>query len=147
MKIAIIGNTPRAEALGRVLTGGGHEVVTSGVPYDRVTAADVIVLAVAWERIDKAVVQMGPIGDKVVIDAVNAPEGKQSGAEQVALKLNSQHVVEAFAQDASPGDPVNVCADDPDAKALVMELLRSCGFEPRDAGPLVAAADYESPAA
>lgn len=147
MKIGIIGNTPRAEEIGRVLTGSGHELVT-GIPYDKVTASEAIVIAVPWEKVDQAVVRMGPVGDKVVIDAVDAPEDDgKSGAERLAQKLNSAHVVEAFAEDAKPGDPIPVCADDPQAKAVVMELIRSCGYEPEDAGPLANAAKYEHSAA
>jgi len=147
MKIALIGNTPRAERIGRVLTGSGHELAT-GIPYDQVTASDAIVMAVPWDKVDKTVVQMGPVGDKVVIDAVDAPsDDDKSGAERLALKLNSPHVVEAFAEDAEPGDAIRVCADDPEAKAVVMDLIRSCGYEAEDAGPLANAAKLEHNAA
>ena len=36
------------------------------------------------------------------------------------------------------GKPVSMlyCGDDPDAKAIVRQLIADCGFEPVDAGPL-----------
>ncbi len=136
MKIGIIGTSPRAERIERALVEHGHEM-TTGSPYDRALAAEVIVLAVPWEQLDKTIVQMGRLGDTVVLDATDPPESLDtSGAEMMALKLNSPHVVEAFGDDAHPGDPIPVCADDPQAKATVMELIHSCGYEATDAGPL-----------
>ncbi len=136
MKIGIIGSSPRAGRIERALAEAGHDL-TTGSAYDRASTAEVIVLAVPWDQLDKTIVQMGRLGDTVVIDASDAPPSVEpSGAEMLALKLNSPHVVEAFGEDATPGDPIPVCADDPQAKATVMELIRSCGYEASDAGPL-----------
>lgn len=142
MKIGIIGTSPRAERIARVLTDHGHELI-EGKPYDQVIGSDVIVMAVPWEKVDKTIVQMGQLGDTVVIDATDAPPDDLSGAEQLARKMNSPHVVETFGDDAEPGEAIPVCADDPAAKAIVMELIRSCGYEPTDAGPLAKAGPLE----
>jgi predicted dinucleotide-binding enzyme len=145
MKIGIIGTSPRAERIERALREAGHELVV-GSPYDQVRTSEVIVIAVPWDKVDKTVVQMGQLGDTVIVDAVDATEAPAddlSGAEQLARKLNSPHVVEAFGDDAKPGDAIPVCADDPQAKAVVMELIRSCGYEPTDAGPLAKAGPFE----
>jgi len=142
MKIGIIGTSPRAERIERALRDAGHELV-EGTPYDQVRTSEVIVMAVPWDKVDKTIVQMGRLGDTVVVDATEAPADDLSGAEQLARKLNSPHVVEAFGNDARPGDAIPVCADDPEAKSVVMELIRSCGYEPTDAGPLAKAGPLE----
>jgi predicted dinucleotide-binding enzyme len=142
MKIGIIGTSPRAERIERALRDAGHELVT-GAPYDQVLASEVVVLAVPWDKVDKTAVQMGQLGDTVIVDATDAPPDDLSGAEQLARKLNSPHVVEAFGDDAHPGDAIPICADDPQAKSIVMELIRSCGYEPTDAGPLAKAGPLE----
>jgi len=144
MKIGIIGTSPRAERIERALRDAGHELI-AGTPYDQVRTSEVIVIAVPWDKVDKTVVQMGRLGDTVIVDATEPPADADdlSGAEQLARKLNSPHVVEAFGGDAEPGDAIPVCADDPGAKAVVMELIRSCGFEPTDAGPLANAGPLE----
>jgi predicted dinucleotide-binding enzyme len=142
MKIGIIGTSPRAERIERALRDAGHELV-AGKPYDQVIGSDVIVIAVPWDKVDTTVVQMGRLGDTVIVDATDAPPDDLSGAEQLARKLNSPHVVEAFGDDARPGDAIPVCADDPQAKAVVMDLIRSCGYEPTDAGPLAKAGPLE----
>jgi len=142
MKIGIIGTSPRAERIERALRDAGHELMT-GTPYDQVRTSEVVVIAVPWDKVDKTVVQMGQLGDTVIVDATDAPEDELSGAEQLARKLNSPHVVEAFGSEAGPGDAIPVCADDPQAKAVVMELIRSCGYQPTDAGPLAKAGPLE----
>lgn len=143
MKIAIIGSSPRAERIERVLVASGHEII-GGKPYDQVSASDVVVMAVPWPKLDKAIVQMGRIGDTIVLNATEGPVSDDlSTAEQLARKLNSTHVVEAFSEGAKPGDPIPVCADDREAKKVVMELIRSCGYQPTDAGPLTNAGPLE----
>lgn len=143
MKIGIIGTSPRAERIQRALSQNGHELI-GGTPYDQVLNSEVVVMAVPWGSVDKTIVQMGRIGDTVVIDATEpTAQSDTSGAEQLARKLNSPHVVEVFGEDAEPGDAIPVCADDPQAKATVMELIRSCGYEATDAGPLANAGALE----
>jgi predicted dinucleotide-binding enzyme len=98
----------------------------------------------------------------VVVDATNplrpdyqglAVEGT-SAAEQVQARVKGAKVVKAFntalaARQADPlvdGTPLDafVAGDDEQAKATVMELARSIGFHPIDAGPLELARALEA---
>jgi predicted dinucleotide-binding enzyme len=165
MRIGIVGTNPRSEAIGRLLAANGIAVtmsdprtpqratdaaaamgegVESQVPYEQVLDSDIILMALPWEDLDRAVTAMGPVGDTVVVDA-SVPDAsvRGSGAEAIARKLDSPHVVETFADLPPPGSTVALCGDDPQAKATVCEMLRTCGFTPNDLGPLSRADELE----
>jgi hypothetical protein len=95
---------------------------------------------------------------KIVVDVTNPAradysglvfDGSSSAAEQFAAWLPGARVVKAFntvfaANQANPvvdGTRLDafVAGDDADAKATVLDLARSAGFEPIDAGDLAAA--------
>jgi hypothetical protein len=125
--------------------------------------ADVVVLAVPYGVLAEVVDELGDaLNGKVVVDATNplrpdyqglAVEGT-SAAEQVQARVKGAKVVKAFntAFAARQADPVvdgmaldgYVAGDDEQAKATVLELARSIGFRPIDAGPLELARALEA---
>jgi NADPH-dependent F420 reductase len=130
---------------------------------DAVRDADVVVLAVPYGALVDLVDALGDgLTGKIVVDATNplrpdyqglAVEGT-SAAEQVQARVKGAKVVKAFnsalaARQADPtveGTQVDgfVAGDDEQAKATVLELVRSIGFNPIDAGPLEVARALEA---
>ena len=166
MKIAIIGTTPHGQAIGRLLATSGHEVsvsdpyapdraapVAAGIasdasaatPYEQASVSDVLILATRWEDLDKVLAAMGaPPDSAVIVDASKPPRpGPHSGAEMLAKRLNSHRVVEAFTQTPEAGATIPLCGDDPEAKEIVMDIIRSMGCTPEDRGGLKHAAEIE----
>lgn len=180
MRVAMIGAGRVGAALGHRWAQAGHEVIY-GVrdPGDPKHAAlrkhadvttvpaaaqpsDVVVIAVPWAAVELLAPQLGPMGDKVVIDATNPLAGDQrgherdpdrSGAERLAGWLNGGRVVKAFNTTGSAnmehpvfpdGTPMMAFAgDDAEAKEIVAVLAAQLGFDPVDVGPLPAARDLE----
>lgn len=127
---------------------------------EAIDSADVVVLAVPWRAARDAVTDMGDLGDRVLIDATNPVSADRmhlhfdrSGAEQIAGWAQGGRVVKAFnttgsGNMANPdypgGRPVMfVAGDDGAAKRVAMSLANDIGFDPVDAGPLMAARDLE----
>lgn len=154
MKIGIIGTTQHAQAIGRLLAAAGNEVDYSdpGSPqtsqttaYRQTIASDVLILAMPWNQLDRAVAQMGRPGGGVVVAAVRADGPvRGSAVEHVSLLLESRSVVEAFLDAPSPGGTVPVCGDDPGSKKIVMEMIEAAGCHAEDRGALGSAHDMES---
>ncbi len=132
---------------------------------EAVRDADVVVLAVPYDALLAVVDGLGDgLNGKVVVDATNplradyqalaAEVEGTSAAEQVQARAGGAKVVKAFnsalaARQAEPsidGTPIDgfVAGDDEQAKATVLELVRSIGFRPIDAGPLEAARALEA---
>lgn len=129
---------------------------------DAVAGADVVVLAVPYGALLAVVDELGDaLTGKVVIDATNplrddytglALEGT-SAAEQVQSHAKGAKVVKAFnsalaARQAEPRvaglqSDGFVAGDDAQAKATVLELVSSIGFNPIDAGALEVARALE----
>ena len=162
MKIAIIGNGNVGSALQAGLGRNGHEVraVGSDPAAVRDTGAfgDVVILAVPFGEIDNALQALGDsLNGKIVVDATNAltPDMNltvgftTSGAEELQKKAPGARVVKAFntafaalIDGGRIGDEQLaglVAADDADAKAAVLSLVKDVGFDPIDAGPLASA--------
>src|SRR5215218_8276107 len=118
MRIAIVGAGNVGGTLGRRWAEHGHEVtfivregseVKGGLPprarvsssRDVAREADVIVIATPWAAAEDAVRSLGPIPDKVVIDATNPLRaglaldhgpGGESGAERLAARAGGASV-------------------------------------------------------
>jgi len=137
-----IGATSNASIVGAV---AGAEVVVITVPF--VGAAEELA----------ATIRAAVVG-RIVVDVTNPArpdysgllfDGSSSAAEQFASWLPEARVVKAFntvfaANQANPvvdGTRLDafVAGDDEGAKAVVLDLARSAGFEPIDAGDLTAA--------
>lgn len=177
MQIAIIGTGNVGSAIARGLKGRGHQV-TLGVrdvtrpdllalaaevgarvlaPAQVAHAAEIVILALPWDKAEVAVKALGDLSGKIVIDCMNplamidgtlslAIGHTTSGAEQVQSWLPGARVVKTLNQVGAeimqdnvslPHRPAQFMAgDDEAAKAAVAILLRDLGFEPFDAGAL-----------
>jgi hypothetical protein len=130
---------------------------------EAVRDADVVVLAVPYGALVAVVDELGDaLNGKVVVDATNPLRPDYQGlavvgtsaAEQVQARVKGAKVVKAFntalaARQAEPlvnGTSLDgfVAGDDEQAKATVLELVRSIGFHPIDAGPLEVARALEA---
>jgi 8-hydroxy-5-deazaflavin:NADPH oxidoreductase len=164
--------------LGTILARAGHEVVFSysrskkkletlaqeavgraraGTPR-QAAAADTLLLAVHWSRIDDVLRRAGDLAGKVVVTCslpMNADDTQlvigrtTSGAEALQKRIRKARVVSAFgtapsevlfgafeARGRSPRPSLVYCGEDVEAKKVTETLIRDVGFDPVDAGPL-----------
>ena len=179
MRIGILGSGLMGGKLGTLLARAGHEVVFSysraptklarlahdagararaGTPVEAAQDADVLLLAVHWNRVDDVLQQAGDLTGKVLVtcslpmtddDTTLAVGHTSSGAEELAKRARGAHVVSAFgtvpsevlfdvfaARDAGPRPSLVFAGDEEAAKATVARLIGDVGFDPVDAGPL-----------
>jgi predicted dinucleotide-binding enzyme len=130
----------------------------AGTPREAAQDADVLLLAVHWNRVDDVLRQAGDLSDKVLVtcalprnddntDLVFAHTS--SGAEELARKAPGARVVSAFgtvpsevlfavfnARSGKTRPNLLYCGDQEDAKEVCAGLIRDVGFDPLDAGPL-----------
>ncbi len=118
--------------------------------------AELVVLAVPYTAVDDVIASVGDaFAGKIVVDATNPINadstglvtGERSGAEEIQDKVPGARVVKAFntALAARQADPQvmgglrldgYVAGDDEEAKAAVLDLAETIGFNPIDAGGL-----------
>jgi NADPH-dependent F420 reductase len=134
----------------------GAHAATSNV--EAVKDADLVIVAVPYDKLGEVFRGLGSSVDgKVVVDATNHVNtqnpgevlGTTSNAEEIQKRHPNVRVVKAFnyafaARMAEPsvgGTRLDgfVAGDDQAAKDKVLELVKSIGFRPIDAGPLVMA--------
>jgi predicted dinucleotide-binding enzyme len=181
VKIAVVGSGNMGGALGRLFAGAGHAVAFSysrdaaklrrlarasgsgaraaSSPADAVSDADVVLLAVHWNRVASVLRAAGNLRGKIVIDCTNPMNAsdsaltiglRTSGGETIARRLRGARVVKAFntvpselyraGADVFAEQPgVCYCGDDNGAKRVVARLIRDIGFEPVDCGKLATA--------
>lgn len=130
---------------------------------DAVAAADIVLLAVPYDAALDVVEELaGALDGKIVVDATNQVRPDVSGliyegtsvAEMIQARAPKAKVVKAFntALAARQAEPTvedtkldgYVAGDDAQAKATVLDYVRSLGFHPIDAGPLVMARALEA---
>jgi 8-hydroxy-5-deazaflavin:NADPH oxidoreductase len=118
-------------------------------------AAEAVVLAVPYEAIDEVLNGIADVvAGKIVVDVTNRVDPSDwgatidgsSAAEEIRSRVPEARVVKAFNTllASNQADPVVegveldalVAGDDRDAKRSVLELARSIGLRPIDAGPL-----------
>jgi predicted dinucleotide-binding enzyme len=178
MRIGILGSGLMGGKLGTLFARAGYDVVFSysrsrrkletpaseagrgaraGTPAEAADA-DVLLLAVHWNRVDDVLQQAGDLTGKVLVtcslpmnddDSALAVGHTSSGAEELAKKVPGAWVVSAFGTVPSemlfavyekrrlkrrPG--LVYCGDDTKAKQTVGRLIRDLGFDPVDVGPL-----------
>ena len=169
-RIAIIGTGNVGKALGPAFEQAGHDVAygvrdpadpkhaDAGLAVrsarDAAHWAEIVVLAVNWAQVDKALADCGDIDEKILIDCTNpltfGAEGislaigfDTSGGEIIASKAKANvvktlnhvgsPVMESAHRFATP--PIQfVCGEDAQAKRIVSGLLRDIGFAPIDYG-------------
>lgn len=139
--------------------------VRGAANVDALEGADVVVLAVPYDGHDELVKELAPgLAGRTVISCVNplgfdkqGPYGldlERSAAESAAAIVPEAHVVGAFHHVSAPllwgeaeyldHEDVLVCGDDPDAKAVAIELARPVtGRDGVDAGRLRLARQLE----
>lgn len=141
----------KAEALAAELAGKARVASVATAAQ----AADVVLLALPYDAIADTLKSMGELKGKILIDISNPVtadfQGLQLGtttsaAEVIQAAVPNARVVKAFntifAQLLSPearqGNTLQVlvAGDDSGAKNEVLDLTRTMGFEPVDAGPL-----------
>jgi NADPH-dependent F420 reductase len=125
---------------------------------EAVDGAELVIVAVPYDKLGEVFRGLGSSVDgKVVIDATNhidlenpaAVLSELSNAEEIQKRHPKVHVTKAFnyAFAARMADPTVkgtkldgfVAGDDQAAKDKVLEFVKSIGFRPIDAGPLVMA--------
>jgi 8-hydroxy-5-deazaflavin:NADPH oxidoreductase len=179
MRIGIIGSGLMGGKLGTLFARAGHDVVFSyarsrqklerlardaggsaraGTPQQAAQGADVLLLAVHWNRVDDVLRQVGDLSGKVLVtcslpmnndDTALAVAHTSSGAEELAKKAPGARIVSAFgtvpsevlfgvfqASERDTRPSMLYCGDDEDAKETAAQLIRDVGFDPVDAGPL-----------
>jgi hypothetical protein len=179
MRIGILGSGLMGGKLGTLFARAGHDVVFSyardqqklerlardaggkaraGTPREAARDAEVLLLAVHWNRVDDVLRQAGDLSGRVVVscslpmnddDTELVVAHTSSGAEELARRAPGARIVSAFGTvpsevlfavfDARGGEPrptMLYCGDDDDAKATAARLIADVGFEPLDAGPL-----------
>lgn len=167
MNVGIVGSDERAQAIGRLFKEGGHTVIfgdpcsevaaeraaaavkaESDLPYNEAIKSEVLVFTIGGDQLDAAITAIGSGSEAVFVDAIEGEHGGDdtSGAECLALKLNSHRVVRALINIPQSGSNIEICGDDPQAKSVVQELFESCGCTTTDRGPLSQSAELEAPA-
>jgi len=179
MRIGILGSGLMGGKLGTIWTRAGHDVVFSyshseqklkklaraakgkaraGTPREAAQAAEAVLLAVHWSRVDDVLQQAGDLSGKVIVSCslpMNADDSglviahTSSGAEELAKKVPKARVVSAFgtvpsevlfdvfeARRKATKPSLVYCGDDASGKKVAAQLIRDVGFEPIDAGPL-----------
>jgi predicted dinucleotide-binding enzyme len=179
MRIGILGSGLMGGKLGTLFARAGHDVVFSyshkrskletlarkagktaraGTPREAAQGADVLLLAVHWNRVDDVLKKAGDVSGTVIVtcslpmnddDTGLVVAHTSSGAEALAKKVPGARVVSAFgtvpsevlfavfeARDSDTRPSLIYSGDDEDAKAIVAKLIRDVGFDPVDAGPL-----------
>jgi 8-hydroxy-5-deazaflavin:NADPH oxidoreductase len=129
---------------------------------EAVKDADLVIVAVPYDGLGAVFRELGASLDgKVVVDATNHTNvqnpgevlGGISNAEEIQNRHPNVRVVKAFnyalaarmAEPSVDGTRLDgfVAGDDQAAKDKVLELVKSIGFRPIDAGPLVMARVFE----
>jgi predicted dinucleotide-binding enzyme len=179
MRVGILGSGLMGGKLGTLFARAGHDVVFSyarsrrklqklareakgsaraGTPADAARDADALLLAVHWSRVDDVLKQAGDLAGKVIVtcslpmssdDKGLVIAHTSSGAEALAKKARSSHVVSAFgtvpsevlfdvfaARRKRNKPSLAYCGDDRGAKKVAARLIHDVGFDPVDAGPL-----------
>lgn len=174
MKIAIIGAGEIGSAIARQLARNGIEAAIANsrgrqtlqplvdelgprikaVELKEAAQADLVFLAVNWNRLPDALKDLGPWNGRILVDANNAVRvpsfepfdlGGRASNEVVAELAPGARVVKAFnhlAAAALEADPkvaggrrvLFLSGQDADAKKTVSELIARLGFTPIDLG-------------
>jgi 8-hydroxy-5-deazaflavin:NADPH oxidoreductase len=126
-------------------------------------AAEVVVLSVPWAVIDTALAAAGPLAGRIVVDTTNqfgsggVLDLGHTAARHNADRLPGARYTKSFntltarfqAQAAGRTGNVRVvqwvCGDDPQAKAIVGQLVDQAGYVPVDLGGIDACAVMEAP--
>jgi 8-hydroxy-5-deazaflavin:NADPH oxidoreductase len=127
---------------------GAAPGVRAAAPADAIADAEVIVVALRWAAVPDIVSGLPSLDGRIVIDAMNRFDGDpaRSTTQDLADLLPGARLAKAFntigfenlttARDRRTKAAMFVAGDDPDAKAVAMQLAEQLGFQPEDAGGL-----------
>ncbi|KAG9349732.1 hypothetical protein JZ751_028180 [Albula glossodonta] len=170
--VGILGTGDFSRSLAARLGNSGHAVVVGSrnpkhsaglfpesvevtTQQDAADRADLLFVALFPEHYSTLTSLQGALEGKVLVDVSNADQlnqGRPSNAEQLAGLFPNSHVVKGFnvisawALLAGPRDgsrQIPICSDSSQGKSTVIQLCRSMGFTPVDAGGLSSARDIE----
>ncbi|MGO9066263.1 MAG: NADPH-dependent F420 reductase [Myxococcaceae bacterium] len=132
-----------------------------GTPAEAAQGAEALLLAVHWSKIDDVVSQAGEMSGRIIVscslpmndsDTDLVVAHTSPGAEQLSLRLPGSRVAGAFntvpsevllgvfkARKRPTRPSMLYYGDDRGAKKVAADLARDVGFEPVDAGALLAA--------
>jgi 8-hydroxy-5-deazaflavin:NADPH oxidoreductase len=176
MKLGILGSGLMGGKLGTIWARAGHDVVFSyardrhkldrlardagdraraGTPREAAEHADAVLVAVNWPQLDDVLARAGELDGKIVltcslpmVDGNLAFAQTWSGAEELAKRLATSHVVSAFGTVPSeclfgvfaardkPRPSLIYCGDHAGAKHVASQLIADTGFDPIDLGAL-----------
>lgn len=158
MKIATIGRGNIGGGLADLWEKAGHEVTRIGHEGGDASEADVVLVAVPGDAVEKALGSVTGLEGKTVIDATNlyggavAPAGHASNAEYIksvtggptakAWNINFASLYDQVADASSP--PGDLWCGDEEARDAVETLHRDAGFAPICAGSLANASKQEA---
>jgi hypothetical protein len=152
-----LANSRGPASLAALVAGLGPNA-TAVEARDIAAGADVVVLATRWEQLEAAVAAVPSWDGVVVVDTTNprfgpGPDdvydlGRRSSSVVVAALVPGARIVKAFNHQPIPAlaaelgatpterNALFLAGDDPQAKALVADLVRSIGGTPVDTGGL-----------
>jgi NADPH-dependent F420 reductase len=152
----VIVSAAHPEKAAEAAKAAGAQAARSNV--EAVKDAEIVIIAVPHDKLGEVFHGLGSSVDgKVIVDATNhvdvqnpgAVLGVASNAEEIQKRHPNVFVIKAFnyafaTRQANPEvDGIKldgfVAGDDEPARLKVLELVRSIGFRPIDAGPLVMA--------
>jgi NADPH-dependent F420 reductase len=164
--VSIIGTGNMGSAIADVVSRGGNTAELFGRDdADKPLTGDVVVLAVYYGAVADVLAQRGEqLADKVVVDISNPVDpatfdslvvpADSSAAAEIAAALPRSRVVKAFnttfaatLASGRVGDQpttVLIAGDDPDAKALLADIVTAGDLRALDAGPLRRARELEA---
>lgn len=141
-----------------IQNSGAHAWAAS--PSEAVLGTSVVILAMPWEAAKSLVPELGSLKDKTVIDPMNwkfqiidhypyRPEPASSIGEALQAMIPDAHIVKAFNAISSNAisNPrtdggrltIPLAGANAQAKAFAASLISGMGFDPVNAGPLIAA--------
>jgi 8-hydroxy-5-deazaflavin:NADPH oxidoreductase len=179
MRVGILGSGLMGAKLGTIFARAGHEVVFSyarsgqklrrlarraggnaraGTPREAAQAAEALLLAIHWSRLDDVLTQAGDLAGKLIVSCTLPMNDDNTalviahtscGSEALAQRVPAARVVAAFgtvpsevlfgvfaARRRRVRPSLVYCGDDAAAKRRTAQLIRDTGFDPVDAGPL-----------
>jgi 8-hydroxy-5-deazaflavin:NADPH oxidoreductase len=176
MTVAVIGTGKMGSGLVRLLAGKGVQVAVGGRDpakaaqfaeqigggaqgggiADALETADVVILAVYYQKMEETIRAAGDLTGKVLVDISNPITENfknllvghtTSAAEEIQKLAPQAKVVKAYntifaellpaeAREGRAPVQVFVAADDEAAKKAVFDVVAKGGFEPVDSGPL-----------
>jgi predicted dinucleotide-binding enzyme len=148
VKIAIVGRGNVGGGLARLWEKAGHDVSAFGKDGGDASDADVVVVACPSGAIADALSRVTGYEGKPAIDTTNAFGGRNEEFESLAAEVKSHTrgpVAKAFnvnfaklydEVEKQRVRPSNLYCADPEAVAVVEQLIRDAGYDPVSAGGL-----------